>query len=78
MKNKFKMELTWHSCETYPPEEDYNPYLFITNGISVIAAEYRKDEGFFILERKISDNKNLWWADLEQTVRNTKDFKFKR
>ena len=74
--DKFKMELTWHSCETCPPEEYYNPYLFITNGRSVIVAEYRKDYGFFVSNScHPIDCSGLWWADLEQTVR---EFNFER
>lgn len=73
-KDKFKMELTWHSCKLYPPEEDYNPCLFVTNGTSVVLAEYRKGYGFFFQEKLINDE-NMWWADLEQTVQGTSEFK---
>ena len=74
MTNKFKMELTWHSCETYPPEEDYNPYLFVTDGCGVIIAEYRKDKGFFFDDKLVVADR-LWWADIEQTVQNESKFK---
>ena len=45
---KFKMELTWHSCETCPPEEDYNPYLLITDGDIVKEVVWRKDRGWYM------------------------------
>ena len=74
MTNKFKMNLTWHNCETCPPEEDYNSYWFGTNGTVVVPAEYRKGHGFFFQEKLINDD-DIWWADLEQTVREIPEFK---
>ena len=74
MKNKFKMELTWHNCETCPPEEEYNPYLFLTDGRGVIFAEYRKGKGFFFDEKLVVAD-SLWWADIEQTVQGCEEFK---
>ena len=79
MSNKFKMELTWHSCDTCPPEEDYNPYLLITDGDTVVASVWRKDCGWYIFGKWYVAPKLggglCWWADLKQTVRKTSEFK---
>lgn len=69
--DKFKMELTWHNCKKCPPSENYNPWLVYTNGNYIGYCEYHKKYGFpfndDILEK-------FWWADLRQTVHNTKEF----
>ena len=31
-KNKFSMELVWHNCLTYKPEEKFNQELYVTDG----------------------------------------------
>ena len=79
MKNKFKMELTWHSCETYPPEEDYNPYRLVTNGDVIVETVWRRDCGWYIYGKwyiapKLG-GRSCWWADIHQTVNKTKEFK---
>ena len=67
------MELTWHSCETCPPEEDYNPYLFITNGNTAFSVVWRKECGWYMFGKWHMNPKlegqPCWWADLKQTVR---------
>ena len=81
MKNKFKMELTWHNCATYPPEEDYNENLVITDGRYVANMIWCKYEGYYVrfgnnyIHLKADELKNSWWADIEQTVRGCKEFK---
>lgn len=79
MKNKFKMELTWHNCENYPPSELYNNRLIMTDGKYVFDAMYHKECGWkrisndlFIPRQQLT---NYWWADLEQTVRSCSEFK---
>lgn len=81
MKNKFKMELTWHSCTDCLPEEDYSSWLHITDGKEVQQTIWRRDHnwqrfivgGCYIEPGVNSDN--YWWADLDRTVRETKEFK---
>ena len=70
--NKFKMELTWHNCLTHPPKEDYNPWLIYTNGHNIFDCAYCKEDGFPIKEERLHE---FWWADLLQTIRETKEFK---
>ena len=78
MKNKFKMELTWHNCQTHPPSEDYNSNLIATDGVNVFKVKYDKLTGWM----NMTDIKRLpfdmlydyWWADVEQTVRECSDF----
>ena len=81
MTNKFKMELTWHSCETYLPEEDYNPCLYITDGTFVWCGRWKRDpnwqrfeDGGWYIEPGVN-SANYWWADLKQTVQNETKFK---
>ena len=31
-KNKFAVELVWHNCLTYKPEEKFNQELYVTDG----------------------------------------------
>ena len=81
MKNKFKMPLTWHNCKTYPPSEDENPSLIITNGKDVFGVKWHKEKGYYASyddEDKYLDPEAYeywWWADLEQTVRGCSEFK---
>lgn len=79
--NKFKMELTWHSCETCLPEEDYNACLYVTDGNEVFPTTWRRDHNwqrfehcYWYIEPGINSD-GYWWADIEQTVRGTKEFK---
>ena len=44
--DKFKMELTWHNCKTYPPKEIYNPWLIYTDGNNIDSFAYYKKYGF--------------------------------
>lgn len=70
--DKFKMVLTWHNCETCPPEEDYNDELYVTDGVEVYHVEYSKDRGwwswgfddYFTKE----ELRECWWADLRRTL----------
>lgn len=70
--DKFKMELTWHNCKTYPPKEKYNPWLVYTNGYHTDFCVYDKRYGFPIDE---DDLHEYWWADIAQTVRGASEFK---
>lgn len=70
--DKFKMDLTWHNCKTYPPKENYNAWLICTNGRDIDHCTYDKRYGFPFDESDLAD---FWWADLSQTVRNTPEFK---
>lgn len=80
MQNKFKMELTWHSCETCPPEEDYNPCLYVTDGYSIWFMRWKRDpnwqrfedDGWYI-EPNINANM-FYWADIIQTIRKESRF----
>ena len=69
--DKFKMELTWHNCKTYPPKEVYNPCLVITNGHSVDYCSYHKRYGFPVVDDVLHE---YWWADISRTVRESKEF----
>lgn len=81
MKNKFKMELTWHNCQTCPPIEPYNNRLLATNGQRVFLVVYDLMDGWWDMESKIYLPFELlydyWWADLEQTVWGCSEFKEK-
>ena len=70
--NKFKMELTWHNCKTYPPEENYNPWLIYTNGHEIDSCSYYKKYGFPIADSELHE---YWWADVSRTVRESSGFK---
>ena len=72
MIDKFKMELTWHNCKTYPPSEDFNSWLIITDGRNTDAFVYDIKYGFPVAENRLH---KYWWADLARTVRETKEFK---
>jgi hypothetical protein len=70
--SKFKMELTWHNCETCPPNEPYNSRLLITDGGTIAFGKFGYGQ-FYVNNMPV--NKSLcWWADIDQTVRNTKEF----
>lgn len=64
--DKFKIELTWHNCKTCPPQEDFNPWLLITNGKGVDNCSYHKNYGFPISAESMD---KFWWADLSRTMR---------
>ena len=70
--NKFKMELTWHNCKSYPPAEDHNPWLVYTNGYYIDSLVYNKKYGFPVPEE---DLHKYWWADIARTVNETPQFK---
>lgn len=76
------MELTWHNCATYPPEESENNFLIATDGNEVFKATWNSLHGYYVkydsgtyfpLFR--SELNKWWWADILQTVQNTKEFK---
>ncbi len=78
MKDKFAINLIWHNCKTYPPDEKWNDNLYITDGEYVFDAEYdwqrgwyNKYAGDYIPFGELSD---WWWADIEQTVQTSKEF----
>ena len=70
--DKFKMELTWHNCVGYLPEETFNSHLLITDGFTVVFGIY--DHGTFYYEGMPLNGAKCWWADIDQTVRGTKEF----
>ena len=72
--NKFTMELVWHNCLTYPPEEKYNENLYITDGDIIYKARYSEPYGWwnadlwcYVTEEELI---KLWWADISQTFKN--------
>lgn len=79
MKNKFKIELTWHNCLTCPPEEYWNDDLYVTDGEYLHSVKYSKEFGWW--SRETGDYLpfdllwKYWWADLNQTVNNCSEFK---
>ena len=76
--DKFKMELTWHNCKTCPPEEDFNSFLFVTDGLDIQEMRWDRIWGGFrnrILSIRGEDLSKYWWADMVQTVHNTNEFK---
>ena len=82
MYDKFAMELVWHNCETYPPEEFANDSLIITNGHIVEPMDWHRSKGYIILDEKYGHKildykhlKNWWWADIEQTVQDEVKFR---
>jgi hypothetical protein len=78
--DKFKMELTWHNCKDCPPSEFENNALVITDGHDVFGVSWHRERGYFVsyddgdMELYSGAWKNWWWADLEQTVRETSEF----
>lgn len=75
-KDKFTINLVWHNCKTYPPEEKWNVNLYATDGRDVFKVVYDYREGWFMLisNRRIPTDEldEFWWADLQQTI-NTSD-----
>lgn len=78
---KFTMELVWHNCETYPPKEDYNDFLIVSDGVGVCEVRWDKEEGFSYFSKQfgyrplVGNYKKMWWADVRQTVQN--DLRFR-
>ena len=79
MKDKFKMELTWHNRQSYPPSEAYNSHLIVTDGVNAFRAKYDRLTGWLNLNtiRSLPFDMlyDYWWADVEQTVRECSEFK---
>ena len=69
---KFKMELTWHNCKTYPPKETFNPWLIYTDGYNIDYLVYYNKYGFPVPKDELH---KYWWADLSRTVQESKEFK---
>lgn len=69
--DKFKMELTWHNCKTYPPKEIYNPWLIYTDGNNIDSFAYYKKYGFPVTDDELH---KYWWADISRTVRESIKF----
>lgn len=72
MKDKFKMELTWHNCQSYPPSETHNDRLIATDGLCVFPVRYDYIDGWYDVEADDYLPSELllkyYWADLNQTV----------
>ena len=73
--NKVTMKLVWHDCVTYPPEEESNENLIMTDGKTVWNVEYERidGDGEWFKDGTHSINVNLpgkkyMWADLLQTT----------
>lgn len=79
MKNKFKMPLTWHNCQSYPPSEPYNSRLLATDGKRVFLVIYDVMDGWWDAEFKnylsFGSLRDYYWADIEQTVWDCSAFK---
>lgn len=79
--NKFKMELTWYNCQTCPPEENENDNIIIADYSGSREGAWYGSDGYFLFYKDcgylplIGDYKNFWWTDLNQTIRETKEFK---
>ena len=78
------MELVWHNCLTYPPKEDYNSCLLLSNGIDIFDAEYfsktysEEEKWVFKGSSEFVPHDLLctcYWADMRQTVEKTNEFK---
>ncbi len=73
------MRLTWHNCLTYPPEEDKNDTLYVTDGKYLYDVIYDVKDGWYNLlaHNYIPSTKlhKFWWADINQTIQNTPEFK---
>ena len=73
MTRKFTMELVWHNCYLYPPKEERNNNLYVTDGKEVFKASYDMEVGW-VLEVSGSTGilslgaRKFWWADINQTV----------
>lgn len=83
MRNKFTMPLVWHNCKICPPEELENPFLIITEGRNIYGASWNQAEGYYVafeddyMMLPLDTLYNWWWADIEQAVQKTKQFKGK-
>ena len=79
MQDKLTISLTWHNCQTCPPQEPYTYNLVVTDGTNVFRAKYDNLTGWTNLDiiKKIPFDMlyDYWWADLEQTVRERNEFK---
>lgn len=66
--DKVAMNLVWHSCKNYPPEEKFNECLYITDGKCLTEVEW--DNGYWVDHdgREIRNLDGLWWADILQTI----------
>lgn len=66
------MGLVWHNCKTYPPSEDFNSLLYITNGNVVYPVVYKSGEYFYnghLFDiNNVDYGEEYWWADLNQTT----------
>ena len=82
MCNKFTMELVFHNCDTNHPKEFENNSLIITDGKNVYPLFWHRAEGYGVVTENgivsigLSELKNWWWADIEQTVQG--DLRFKK
>lgn len=78
--NKFTMELVWHNCKIYPPTEQFNSHLLVTDGVTIHEMMWDKtafgDGGFLKvgLEIKGDDLHKYWWADINQTIQGEHRF----
>jgi hypothetical protein len=72
MKDKFNINLVWHNCKTYPPEEVWNDQLCVTDGVYTTVTQYEKPDLWIDLiaaERiPVRDLSEYWWADVRQTM----------
>lgn len=73
--NKHTMELVWHSCENCLPEEEYNPWLYVTDGQTVLQVVWKRttdwqrfESGGWYIEPGVNAE-GYWWADLNRTVK---------
>ena len=75
------MELIWHNCKTHQPKEFENNSLIITDGENVYPLFWHRAEGYGvvtengIIDIKLSELSNWWWADIEQTVQGELRFR---
>ena len=80
LERKFAMSLVWHNCYLYPPAEECNNNLYLTDGKSVWRAEYDTRDGWHIngtYEFLPSNSlRKYWWADISQTVQGEERFAF--
>ena len=80
MKDKFIMNLVWHNCKTYPPQELYNTFLLATNGGDVHITRWHRAEGYEIVTAdgyeyiKYNELEEWYWADIRQTVQTSQEF----
>lgn len=81
MKNiKFTMELVWHNCLEYLPEENYNGRLYMTNGYEIFPVTFVKTQYWYVwCYAESGQNINIqpyhYWADIEQTIQGDERFK---